>query len=106
MKDAYIYDALRTPRGRGRSDGAMSEIPAVQLVAQVLKCLRDRNDLDRRLAENVALGCAQPVGEQGGKIARAAVLLAGYVQTVAGQQVHRFCASAIEAVNNAARWRL
>jgi acetyl-CoA C-acetyltransferase len=102
MNDAYIYDAVRTPRGRGRSDGAMSEIPAVQLVAQVLKCLRDRNDLDTRLVEDVVLGCAQPVGEQGGNIARAAVLVAGYAQTVAGQQVHRFCASALEAVNNAA----
>jgi acetyl-CoA C-acetyltransferase len=102
MSDAFIYDHVRTPRGRGRPDGSLHEVTALQLAAQVLGALRDRNALDTALVDDVVMGCAQPVGEQGGNIARAAVLAAGYSQTVAGQQVHRFCASALEAVNNAA----
>ena len=102
MTDAYIYDHVRTPRGRGRPDGSLHEIPAVQLAGQVLRALIDRSDLDSTLIDDVVLGCAQPVGEQGGNIARAALLAANYAQTVAGQQVHRFCASALEAVNSAA----
>ena len=102
MPDAFIYDHVRTPRGRGRPGGSLHEVPAVQLSAQVLGALRDRNGLDTALVDDVIFGCAQPVGEQGGNIARAAVLAAGYAQSVAGQQVHRFCASALEAVNNAA----
>ena len=102
MKEAFIYDHVRTPRGRGRPDGSLHEVPAVQLAAQVLKSLADRAKLDTTLIDDVIMGCAQPVGEQGGNIARAAVLTAGYAQSVAGQQVHRFCASALEAVNNAA----
>jgi acetyl-CoA C-acetyltransferase len=102
MTDAFIYDHVRTPRGRGRPDGSIHEVPAVQLAAQVLEALQTRNNLDTSLLDDVIMGCAQPVGEQGGNIARAAVLTAGYAQTVAGQQVHRFCASALEAVNNAA----
>jgi acetyl-CoA C-acetyltransferase len=102
MIDAFIYDHVRTPRGRGRSDGSLHEISSVQLAQQVLRSLADRSELDTSLIDDVIMGCAQPVGEQGGNIARAAVLLAGYAQTVAGQQVHRFCASALEAVNAAA----
>jgi acetyl-CoA C-acetyltransferase len=102
MTDAFIYDHVRTPRGRGRPDGSLHEISSVQLTAQVLRALAERNQLDTSLVDDVIMGCAQPVGEQGGNIARAAVLLAGYAQTVAGQQVHRFCASALEAVNAAA----
>jgi acetyl-CoA C-acetyltransferase len=102
MIEAFIYDHVRTPRGRGRPDGALHEVTAVQLAAQVLQALAARNDLDTALVDDVILGCAQPVGEQGGNIARAAVLTAGYAESVAGQQVHRFCASALEAVNNAA----
>ena len=101
MIDAFIYDHVRTPRGRGRSDGSLHEISSVQLAQQVLRSLADRSELDTSLIDDVIMGCAQPVGEQGGNIARAAVLLAGYAQTVAGQQVHRFCASALEAVNAA-----
>ena len=102
MTDAYIYDHVRTPRGRGRPDGSLHEITAVDLAAQTLRALAERSGLDTGLIDDVILGCAQPVGEQGGNIARAAVCLAGYAETVAGQQVHRFCASALEAVNNGA----
>jgi acetyl-CoA C-acetyltransferase len=102
MTDAFIYDHVRTPRGRGRTDGSLHEISSVQLVQQVLRALKERNELDTSLLDDVIMGCAQPVGEQGGNIARAGVLLAGYAQSVAGQQVHRFCASALEAVNAAA----
>jgi acetyl-CoA C-acetyltransferase len=102
MTEAYIYDHVRTPRGRGRPDGSLHEISSVELAAQVLRALAQRSELDTALVDDVILGCAQPVGEQGGNIARAAVCLAGYAQSVAGQQVHRFCASALEAVNNGA----
>lgn len=102
MTDVFIYDHARTPRGRGRPDGALHEIPAVQLATQVLEALRDRNELDTALLDDVVIGCAQPVAEQGGVLARAAVLNAGYAQSVAGQQIHRFCASGLEAVNNVA----
>lgn len=102
MFDAFIYDHVRTPRGRGRADGSLHEIPSVQLAAQVLRAIAERNQLDTSLLDDVVFGCAQPVGEQGGNIARAAVLEAGYAESVAAQQVHRFCASALEAVNNAA----
>lgn len=100
--DAYIYDHVRTPRGRGRFDGSLHEISSVQLVAQVLEALKHRSSLDTALIDDVIVGCAQPLGEQGGNIARAAVLTAGYAESVAGQQVHRFCASALEAINAAA----
>jgi acetyl-CoA C-acetyltransferase len=102
MTDAFIYDHVRTPRGRGRPDGSLHEISSVELAQQTLRALADRNELETSLIDDVIMGCAQPVGEQGGNIARSAVLLAGYAQTVAGQQVHRFCASALEAVNAAA----
>ena len=102
MTEAFIYDHVRTPRGRGRPDGALHEIPSVTLAAQVLESLAQRSGLNTALIDDVILGCAQPVGEQGGNIARAAVLEARYATSVAGQQVHRFCASALEAVNNAA----
>ncbi|HRE42355.1 MAG TPA: acetyl-CoA C-acetyltransferase [Terricaulis sp.] len=102
MSDVFIYDHARTPRGKGRRDGALHEIPAVQLVTQVLQALRDRGGLDTSLLDDVVIGCAQPVAEQGGVLARAAVLNAGYEQTVAAQQIHRFCASGLEAINNVA----
>ena len=102
MFDAFIYDHVRTPRGRGRADGSLHEIPSVQLAAQVLRAIAERNQLDTSLLDEVVFGCAQPVGEQGGNIARAAVLEAGYAESVAALQVHRFCASALDAVNNAA----
>ena len=102
MADAFIYDHVRTPRGRGKPDGALHEITPIQLAAQTLDALRRRTELDTALVDDVVLGCVSPVGEQGGNIARVAALVAGYAQTVAGQQLNRFCASGLEAVNNAA----
>lgn len=102
MPDVYIYDHVRTPRGRGRPDGSLHEIPSVELVTQLLQAVQARNALDTALLDDVVIGCAQPVGEQGGVLARAAVLNAGYADTVGGQQVHRFCGSGLEAVNNVA----
>lgn len=102
MPDAFIYDHVRTPRGKGRDDGALREIPAVRLAAQTLQGLAERSKLDTTLVDDVILGCAQPAGEQGGNIARAAVLTAGYAETVPGQQIHRFCASGLDAINTAA----
>ncbi|MET0248103.1 MAG: acetyl-CoA C-acetyltransferase [Sphingobium sp.] len=100
--EAYIYDAVRTPRGRGKSDGSLHEITPVQLSTQVLQAVRDRSGIDTTDIDDVILGCVTPIGEQGGDIARAAVLNASYAQTVAGVQVNRFCASGLEAVNIAA----
>ena len=100
MADAFIFDHVRTPRGRGRPDGSLHEVTSIELITQVLRALRDRNALDTSLLDDVVVGCAQPVGEQGGVIARAAVINADYAETVAGQQIHRFCASGLEAVNN------
>ncbi|MCQ8185584.1 acetyl-CoA C-acetyltransferase [Parvularcula maris] len=102
MAEAYIYDAVRTPRGKGKPDGSLHEITPVQLGAQVLQALRDRNELDTRYVDDVVFGCVSPVGEQGADIARTAVLQADYSQTTAGVQINRFCASALEATNMAA----
>jgi acetyl-CoA C-acetyltransferase len=102
MAEAYIYDAVRTPRGRGKKDGALHEITALSLAAQVLQGVRDRNELDTELVDDVILGCVTPVGELGANIGRTAVLAADYAQTTAGAQVHRFCASGLEACNIAA----
>ncbi|RYG12942.1 MAG: acetyl-CoA C-acetyltransferase, partial [Caulobacteraceae bacterium] len=99
MADAYIYDAVRTPRGKGKKDGSLHEITALSLASQVLEALRDRNDLDTARVDDVILGCVTPIGEQGADIARTAVLAAGWAQTTAGVQVNRFCASGLEAVN-------
>ena len=97
--EAYIYDHVRTPRGKGRPDGALHEIPSVQLATQLLEAVRDRNALETSLLDDVIIGMAQPVGEQGGVLARAAVLQAGYAHTVGGQQLHRFCATGLDAVS-------
>ena len=102
MADAYIFDTVRTPRGRGKKDGALHEITALSLATQVLEALRDRNGLDTGHVDDVVLGCVSPVGEQGADIARTAVLNAGYAETTAGVQINRFCASGLEACNMAA----
>jgi acetyl-CoA C-acetyltransferase len=102
MADAYIYDAVRTPRGKGKKDGSLHEITALSLASQVLEALRDRNGLDTTKVDDVILGCVSPVGEQGADIARTAVLAAGWDQATAGFQINRFCASGLEAVNIAA----
>jgi len=102
MTDAYIYDHVRSPRGRGRSNGSLHEVTPVDLASQVLRSLRDRNDLDTSKVDDVVFGCTAPVGEQGSVIARSAVLNADYDQNVPGKQLNRFCASGLEAVNTAA----
>ncbi|MDT0576254.1 acetyl-CoA C-acetyltransferase [Croceicoccus sp. F390] len=102
MREVFIYDHVRTPRGRGRADGSLHEITAIELTTQLLEAIRDRNDLDTALLDDVVIGCAQPVGEQGGVLARGAVVNAKYDHSVAAQQLHRFCASGLEAVNNVA----
>jgi acetyl-CoA C-acetyltransferase len=102
MTDAYILDHVRTPRGRGKPDGALHGITPIQLLTQVLQALRDRNGLDTSLVEDVIMGCVAPVGEQGANVARVAALNAGYDQGVPGKQLNRFCASGLEAVNTAA----
>ena len=102
MTDAYILDHVRTPRGRGKPDGALHGITPIQLLTQVLEALRDRNGLDTALIDDVIMGCVAPVGEQGANIARVAALNAGYAQNVPGKQINRFCASGLEAVNTAA----
>lgn len=104
MAEAFIYDAVRTPRGRGKSDGALHDVQPVQLLASVLRHLRDRNQLDTALVDDVIMGCVTPVGEQGGDIARTAALEAGYDETVAGVQLNRFCSSGLEAINMAAAY--
>ncbi len=102
MPDAFIYDHLRTPRGRGKADGALHEVTALALAAQALTALKTRNHLDPAVVDDVVLGCVDPVGEAGGDIARAAALVAGYGNGVPGIQVNRYCASGLDAVNFAA----
>jgi len=102
MTEAYIYDHVRSPRGRGRANGSLHGITPSNLTSQVLSSLRDRNELDTSLVDDVVLGCVTPIGEQGADIARVAALNANYAETVAGKQLNRFCASGLEAVNTAA----
>ncbi|TVQ52890.1 MAG: acetyl-CoA C-acetyltransferase [Rhodobacteraceae bacterium] len=102
MPEAFIYDAVRTPRGRGRPDGALHEVTALALAAGVLRAVRDRSEIDTGLVEDVILGCVTAAGEQGGNIARGAALYAGYAETCPGLHINRFCASGLEAVNLAA----
>ncbi len=102
MTDAYIYDAVRTPRGKGRADGSLNEVTALRLSAQVLDALKDRSSLDTRMIEDVIWGNVTQVGEQGGCLARSAVLASGFAESVPGLSLNRFCASGMEAVNLAA----
>ena len=100
--EAYLYDVVRTPRGRGKPDGALHGVKPLTLLTTVLDALRRRNDLDTALVSDVIVGCVTPVGEQGADIARTAVLAAGWHENVAGVQINRFCASGLDAVNLAA----
>src|SRR3979490_1653878 len=101
MTDAFIYDAVRTPRGKGRKDGSLHEVTPVRLAVTALQAIRDRNNLDTQLVVDVVLGCVMPIGEQGADIARTAAVVAGYAESVPGVQVNRFCASGLEATNMA-----
>jgi acetyl-CoA C-acetyltransferase len=102
MTDCFVYDTVRTPRGKGKKDGSLHEVTALELSTQTLKAIRDRNNLDTSLVDDVVLGCVDPVGEQGSDIARIAALNADYAESVAGVQINRFCASGLEATNMAA----
>ena len=102
MTDCYIYDAIRTPRGKGKKNGTLHEVTALELATQVLNNVKDRNQLDTSDVDDVVLGCVAPVGEQGANIARSAVLNSEFDQSVSGVQINRFCASGLEATNMAA----
>jgi acetyl-CoA C-acetyltransferase len=102
VPEAMIYDAVRTPRGRGKPDGALHEVSTLGLAATVLRAIKDRTGLDTELVDDVVLGCVDPVGEAGGDIARVAALAADYGDHVPGVQINRFCASGLDAINFAA----
>src|ERR1700723_3905992 len=102
MPDAFIYDHVRTPRGRGKVDGALHEVTALNLASQALGAIKTRNELDTAQVDDVVLGVVDPVGEAAANIARLAALVAGYGDSVAGIQINRFCASGLDAVNFAA----
>ncbi len=102
MPEAFIYDHVRTPRGRGKVDGALHEVTALNLASQALGAIKSRNNLDTALVDDVVMGVVDPVGEAAADIARTAALVAGYGDSVAGVQINRFCASGLDAVNFAA----
>ncbi|MDD0843469.1 acetyl-CoA C-acetyltransferase, partial [Pseudomonas sp. Gutcm_11s] len=99
MTEAYIYDAVRTPRGKGKKDGALHSVKPIDLVVGLLKALQERNQLDTAQVDDVVLGCVTPIGDQGSDIAKTAVLAADWAECVSGVQLNRFCASGLEAVN-------
>ncbi len=99
MNEAYIYDAVRSPRGKGRADGSLNEVTSVRLSADILNALAERNNLDTEAVEDVIWGNVTQVMEQGGCLARSAVLLSDYAESVPGLSINRFCASAMEATN-------
>ena len=103
MTEAMVYDAIRTPRGKGKKDGSLHEVKPVTLLSGVLRELQARNDLDTAQVEDVVMGCVTPIGDQGSCIAKTAALAAGWDWKAAGVQVNRFCASGLEAVNMAAQ---
>src|ERR1035437_564886 len=102
MPEAYIYDHVRTPRGRGKADGALHEVTALALATAPLRALKERNNLKEDVIDDVILGVVDPVGEAGSDIARFAALNAGLGESVPGIQISRFCASGLDAVNFAA----
>ena len=103
MTEAYIFDAVRTPRGKGKKDGSLHQATPVWLLSTLLRALQQRNQLDTSLVDDLVLGCVTPVGEQGADIARTAILDSGWAESVAGVTLSRFCASGLEAVNQAAQ---
>jgi len=102
MTDAYIFDHVRSPRGKGKSDGSLHQVTPIELLTQVLESLRDRNDLDTSRIDDVIMGVVHSQGEQGSNPARVAAINAGYAEEAAGKQLNRFCASGLEAVNSGA----
>ena len=102
MTNAFIYDHVRTPRGRGKPDGSLHTATTLHLAATALKAIKDRNNLDTTLVDDVVMGCVDPVGEAGGDVARSGALVAGFGDHVPGVQINRFCASGLDSVNFAA----
>ena len=100
---AFIYDAVRTPRSKGKPSGTLHEVKPIDLGAGLLNALQERNDLDTSYVDDVVMGCVSPIGEQGGDIAKMIVQNAGWDESVAGVQLNRFCASGLEAVNTGAQ---
>ncbi|WP_151978398.1 acetyl-CoA C-acetyltransferase [Acinetobacter soli] len=103
MSEAYIIDAIRTPRGKGKKDGSLYEVKPITLLTTLLNELKQRHQLDTAKVDDIILGCVTPVGDQGGDIAKTAAIAAGWSDDVAGVQINRFCASGLEAVNLAAQ---
>lgn len=103
MATAYVFDAIRTPRGKGKKDGSLHEVKPINLLEGVLRELQARHDLDTAAVDDVVMGCVTPIGEQGSCIAKTAALKAGWAWTTSGVQLNRFCASGLEAVNMAAQ---
>ncbi|AYG58051.1 acetyl-CoA C-acetyltransferase [Rhizobium jaguaris] len=99
MTEVFIYDHVRTPRGRGKKDGALHEVPSVRLAAKTLEAIRDRNGLDTKTVDDIIMGCVDPVMDAGAVIPKAAAFEAGYSTTAPGMQISRFCASGLDAVN-------
>ncbi|HMQ50291.1 MAG TPA: acetyl-CoA C-acetyltransferase [Saprospiraceae bacterium] len=102
MEEAYLYDVVRTPRGKGKKTGALYEVKPIDLLTAILLSLESRNQLDHRMIDDLIIGCVTPVDDQGYNIARAALLKLGWYEAVGGMQVNRYCASGLEAVNLAA----
>ncbi|MEG2359927.1 acetyl-CoA C-acetyltransferase [Acinetobacter sp.] len=103
MSEAYIVDAIRTPRGKGKKGGALHEVKPISLLTALLNELKDRHQLDTAKVDDIVLGCVTPVGDQGADIAKTAAIAAGWDNAAAGVQINRFCASGLEAVNMAAQ---
>ena len=103
MTEAYIIDAIRTPRGKGKKDGSLYEVKPISLLTTLLNELKDRHQLDTSKVDDIVLGCVTPIGDQGADIAKTAAIAAGWDNDVAGVQINRFCASGLEAVNLAAQ---
>ncbi|MFD1438787.1 acetyl-CoA C-acetyltransferase [Acinetobacter terrae] len=102
MSEAYIIDAIRTPRGKGKKDGSLHQVKPITLLTTLLNELKDRHQLDTSKVDDIVLGCVTPIGDQGADIAKTAAIAAGWDNDVAGVQINRFCASGLEAVNMAA----
>jgi acetyl-CoA C-acetyltransferase len=102
MTEAYIFDTLRTPRGKGKAGGALYEVKPIELLSNLLHALQERNQLDTNQVDDAIIGCVTPIGDQGADIAKAALLYAGWSENVPGIQLNRFCSSGLEAVNLAA----
>lgn len=103
MSEAYIIDAIRTPRGKGKKDGSLHEVKPISLLTTLLNELKERHNLDTSQVDDIMLGCVTPIGDQGADIAKTAAIAAGWDNDVAGVQINRFCASGLEAVNLAAQ---